>query len=224
MRFIQPSYHAEVMSADPEEVLWKTLESLDPRNVCTRTLAEYNRDGNYYTLGMFNANIAVSVKEEVFAAAESDVDPEGETGALILDGLKSYSRLGALHYLIGAKDMPLTKHLVNPRDLPGGEIYRQGTHMLPLKGVAREFGQDASAFTARGRRLGGVPSEAGDAAVKLFPYPRIPVILVLWLKDEEFPPEASLLFDSSCVLHVPGDIIWGAAMMTIEIFLGKEEK
>ncbi len=49
--------------------------------------------------------------------------------------------------------------------------------------------------------------------------PKIPVTLILWLQDEEFPARADLLFDSSCELHVPIDIIWSIAMMSTLVML-----
>jgi hypothetical protein len=61
--------------------------------------------------------------------------------------------------------------------------------------------------------------KAGDASIKLFPLPRIPVVLTLWLEDEEFPAGADLFFDSTCDLQLPTDIIWSIAMMSILIML-----
>jgi hypothetical protein len=55
----------------------------------------------------------------------------------------------------------------------------------------------------------------GDASLELHPFPRVPAVLVLWLKDEEFPARADLLFDSTCILQVPIDILWSIAMMTV---------
>jgi hypothetical protein len=45
--------------------------------------------------------------------------------------------------------------------------------------------------------------------------PRIPLTVILWLGDEEFPSRADLLFDSSAALHVPLDINWSLAMMSL---------
>ncbi|MCP5002753.1 MAG: DUF3786 domain-containing protein, partial [Planctomycetes bacterium] len=53
----------------------------------------------------------------------------------------------------------------------------------------------------------------------LFPFPRVQVVLIIWLGDDEFAPKSSLLFDSSCVSHLSTDIIWSAAMMVVEMML-----
>jgi hypothetical protein len=49
--------------------------------------------------------------------------------------------------------------------------------------------------------------------------PRIPVIMILRLGDEEFPPRVDLLLDSTCELHLPLDIIWSIAMMSALVML-----
>jgi hypothetical protein len=49
--------------------------------------------------------------------------------------------------------------------------------------------------------------------------PRIPVTLILWLKDEEFHPRADLLLDSTCELQLPLDIIWSIAMMSVLVMM-----
>jgi hypothetical protein len=56
-------------------------------------------------------------------------------------------------------------------------------------------------------------------AMKLYPLPKIPVFLILWLKDEEYPPRADLLFDSTCEAQVPLDIIWSIAMLSVLVML-----
>ena len=59
----------------------------------------------------------------------------------------------------------------------------------------------------------------GDASVKIFPFPRVPVVLLIWKHDEEFPARADILFDSTCSEHLPTDIIWSTAIMSILVML-----
>jgi len=49
--------------------------------------------------------------------------------------------------------------------------------------------------------------------------PRIPVILVLWLADDEFQPRADLLLDSTCEIQLPLDIIWSMAMLSVLVMM-----
>jgi len=45
--------------------------------------------------------------------------------------------------------------------------------------------------------LGGQKAEYGDTAVTINAFRRVPITLVIWQGDEEFRPEASILFDST---------------------------
>lgn len=49
--------------------------------------------------------------------------------------------------------------------------------------------------------------------MELRPFPRLPVTLVFWRQDEEFPARAYLLFDDTCEHHLPVDILWSVAMV-----------
>jgi hypothetical protein len=72
---------------------------------------------------------------------------------------------------------------------------------------------------AAGARFGGVPAHHGDAALELRPLPKVPTTVILWTEDDEFPARADLLFDASAPLHLPLDILWSAAMMTVLVLI-----
>ncbi len=61
---------------------------------------------------------------------------------------------------------------------------------------------------------GATPMEQGDLAVKIQALPLVPVALILWKGDDEFPPEGTILFDRSVsrVLSAE-DIAWLAGMI-----------
>ncbi|MBL7165191.1 MAG: DUF3786 domain-containing protein [Dehalococcoidales bacterium] len=134
---------------------------------------------------------------------------------ILLEQLGGYARLSALWYLVGARDIPVSGKLVKPGDMGGGEIYQRGTHVLPLDRIAERYGSDVPGFLARGRELGSEQAEYGDASLRLFPFPRVPVVLLLWKKDPEFVARAGLLFDSSARFHLPVDVIWSTAMISL---------
>ena len=116
-------------------------------------------------------------------------------------------------------DIPLTGSLVQPGNVKGGDIFFRGTHVLPLDKLALKYGNDTGGFLKRGTDLGGVPMNYGDASVKLFPFPRLPVVLILWQEDDEFPSRADILFDSTCEFHLALDILWSTAMESLLIMM-----
>jgi len=82
---------------------------------------------------------------------------------------------------------------------------------MPTAEVERRFGHDQEGFLAAGSRLGGEKVEAGDASVQLQALPRIPVQLVLWLGDEEFPSKITILLDRLVDQHLPLDVLYCVA-------------
>ncbi|MFC1964891.1 DUF3786 domain-containing protein [Chloroflexota bacterium] len=124
-----------------------------------------------------------------------------------------------LWYLINAKDKPISGRLVRPADLIGGQIYLNGSHALPLNEIAEKYGCDIPGFFKKGRQLGGEELNHGDACLRLLPFPKVPVLILLWKGNVEFHSRCSLLFGSICGVHLPADIIWSTAMMSVAIML-----
>ena len=98
-------------------------------------------------------------------------------------------------------------------------MFFAGAHVLPLLRIVRRYGNDAPGFLRKGFELGGEQLDFGDASLRLFPFPRVPVVLLLWTEDEEYPARADLLFDSTCSGHLPMDILWATAMMSIVVMV-----
>jgi hypothetical protein len=69
------------------------------------------------------------------------------------------------------------------------------------------FGRDLGLYLEVAARLGGEPQELGDAAARFLAFPLVPVTHVLWRGDEEFPPEANILFDETIAQHLPTEDI-----------------
>ena len=90
---------------------------------------------------------------------------------------------------------------------------------MPLDKIAGRFCADPDDFVQVALRFGGRQVAYGDAAMELSPLPRLPVTLVLWREDEEFPARAYLLFDDTCEHHLPADILWSVAVMSALVML-----
>ncbi len=195
-----------------EEKAWEILGTLKPGDVCTAAGVTFNSEASCYYVTSFGMEFSVSLKKRTIT---SD-DPHCDT---LLTRLGDFFRLSLLWYLVSAKNVPCAGTLVKLPGIRGGDAFSKGSHVLPLEQITRKYGHDRDGFIENGKRLGGEVVEYGDAAVKLFPFPRIPVVLMLWIADDEFPARADLLFDSSCELQAPTDIIWSIAMMSVLVML-----
>ncbi len=191
---------------------WEILHGMNPENVCNRAKVSYDSSLNIYTLKSFGQDIMVSMKDNIIYSDSQESD-------LLLNKLRDYTRLSILWYLVNAKDVTLVHKLVRPEDLKGGNIYSKGTHVLPLDRIAFKYGSDIEGFLRRGVEFGCEVLDYGDASLCLFPFPRVPVTIIIWKGDEEFLPRADLLFDSTCEIHLPVDIVWSTAMMSVSVML-----
>lgn len=195
-----------------EERAWNELARLSPADVSRRSKTVYDSASGTYTLRFFNQEVLISPEDR-------KIRGEGRLSDFFLKQLYFYSRLSILWYLIRAKEVELSGDLINPRNVSGWLIYSHGSHILPLEKLTAKYGSDVPALLVEGKEVGGMPLCYGDASVQLFPFPRVPVVLILWRGDEEFPARTDLLFDSTCSLHLPPDIIWSTAMMSLLVML-----
>jgi len=195
-----------------EEKAWNILATMSPEDVCKRALVSYDARSGLYAVRSFGMEYRVSVQDH-------QISSHSQGGDIVVTRLGDFFRLSLLWYLVDAKEIPTTGKLTKIEDIKDGLIFSRGSHTLPLGKLAAKHGKDKEGFIKRGKDLGGETLDHGDASVRLLPFPRIPVTLVLWLADEEFPARSDLLLDSSCDLHLATDVIWYIAMMSVLLML-----
>lgn len=107
------------------------------------------------------------------------------------------TRILLLHYLIRADGTPLAGKWVGYKDVTGGLLYAGVFGRRVTEPIAKRFGGSAKLFMDIGKALGGRTAGVGDASFILQVLPCVPVQYILWEGDEEFSPNAQLLFDIS---------------------------
>ncbi len=191
-----------------EDKAWETLASLQPDFVCKASSVIFDAERDAYVIKSFGMDFTVSSKNR-------SITSDSEGSAPLLQRLSYFFRLSVLWYLVSVKDITCTGRLTKLEQIRGGEAFTRGSHILPLESIAVKYGKDKKGFMQRGILLGAQqPVSLADISIQLWPLPRIPVILSLWLENEEFPARIDLLLDSTCDLQLPPDIIWSVAMMT----------
>ena len=190
-----------------EAKAWDTLAELRPREVCSSARVSYDPSSRSYTIRSFGIDFIVSPDTRTITSNDT-------RSSLFLDRYKDFFRLSILFYLTSAKDIPATGRLIRPLDVKGGQRFFSGTHVLPLDQIAVRFGQDKVSFVALGLKFGAEIAAFGDAAVRLYPLPRVPVTIILYLQDDEYPSRVTLFFDSTVDFQLSlSDIVWSVAMM-----------
>ncbi len=116
--------------------------------------------------------------------------PDGE--AVVLK-----DKILLLHYLTQAKGTPLLNRVITYRELPEGISYFPTFAKRAIKPLVDHLGEEPQRVPDIARIFGGYPADYGDVAVTINAFSRVPITLVLWRGDEEFPPQGNILFDST---------------------------
>lgn len=195
---------------------WQEVCGLSRDDVCKRTVAIYDEKAGAYILRCFGIDFEVDPCDMRIACPSAQ-------GTIFLDELKTFFRLTVLCYMASAMDIPVTGRLIRPVDVKGGHRFSAGTHVLPLDAIAARFSKDKEGFIARGRDYGAeIVAGYGDACVRIYPLPRVPITMVLWVEDEEFPAKVDLFFDSTCEFQLSrSDTIWASALMSCVVMAGE---
>jgi hypothetical protein len=101
---------------------------------------------------------------------------------------------------------------ISEKDLPGGPTFFRGPHEIPTHLISERFGNDIDAFKRKCAQLSGVPLDMADAAYRFDIVSNIPVAVLLWAGDDEFQPEAKVLYDRTISRHLTLDIIFSLAV------------
>lgn len=116
-------------------------------------------------------------------------------------------------YLAYAQNVPLAGRWVDKHQLGYGSFF-QGRYRLPVDRLLARFGDSPDEFIERTNRLGATMSgDDGDAAVRLWLLPKVPVKLILWQGDEDLPPALTILFDASIEQLLSADAIWAIVQL-----------
>lgn len=134
--------------------------------------------------------------------------PEGEV--ISLEGTKDLSPQEQgliMHYLIQATGTPLTNSWITFREIPSGEFYYPAFVKRAKEPLVRTFGAQPGLLIELGTKMGGTKGAEGDVALCFQTFPHVPVCLILWAGDDEFPPDGNLLFDASISKYLPAEDI-----------------
>lgn len=186
------------------EALWQQLLKLDGPLTARRAKCEYSDDPPRYILTFIGTEYTVDL------SAKRVVSSDGPSTA-------PYGcDLCILAYLINSTDLPVTGKLAPPESLPGGQFFFRGPHVLATEKLEKAFGPSPEKLHIVADRFGAERCDFGDASVRLYVLPRLPLTIVIWRADEEFPARASVLFDETAAEQLPLDALWMAANLTVK--------
>jgi hypothetical protein len=123
-----------------------------------------------------------------------------------------------LHYMLSPASAPLTENWISYREIPGASFYYSAFVKRAIDPLKKVFGQNIDGLLRAGETLGGKTIDPGDAGYEFRLFPNIPVRIILWAADDEFPAEANIVFNENIRGSLsPEDIAWLAGMLVYRL-------
>ncbi|MFP4474752.1 MAG: DUF3786 domain-containing protein [Desulfatibacillaceae bacterium] len=123
-----------------------------------------------------------------------------------------------LHYLKAPDKAPPSSNWVAYREIPGAAFYHPTFAKRALDPLKRFFGDNLNGLKRSAHQLDGTPIDVGDVGFEFRPFPYVPLQVVMYAGDEEFPPDAGILFDKGAGdMLSPEDLAWLAGMLVYRL-------
>jgi len=155
-------------------------------------------DKAWEKLSNLNVTSPLSIK---FLADEYTVDSKARKVISLACNVlaKDFTAILILHYLAcKLEGLPeLTGEWLSFKELSGIEGYYPAFRKRVIEPVIRKYGSRPEGILAVLERLPGKRINQGDVGIVLEAFEAVPVAVLLWRSDEEFGPEAGVLFDKS---------------------------
>jgi len=159
----------------------------DLKQRCLKSGAGYKRAGS-------KEIITLEFLNEAYQVAFPDIDVSLVGGKA---EVPTSDKVLILHYLTLASGIPLSNKPIAFQELPEGAGYMRTFSKRSIEPLVKHFGGEPERLVEVAKRLGGRRADYGDAAVTINGFKLVPLTLILWRGDEEFPARGNILFDST---------------------------
>ena len=123
-----------------------------------------------------------------------------------------------LHYLAAKGEKKSSGRWISFREIPGAAFYYSAFVKRAVDPLKKTFGKEASLFVKAAKSLSGKAIDAGNAGFEFNLFPHVSLQLILWEGDEEFLPEANILFyDTIGDIFSPEDVAWLSGMLVYRL-------
>ena len=174
------NHKEEVPFAHYEEL----FRSLNPEDALLR-LKAVKWDGKEFYVNLLGRDFAISHPEYAIRALD-----EGKLPPLPVQTF-------LLRYLLESKDVLWLGNWKTFREMPWGEMYMKPYSGRVLSRAAFTFGFKLAAFRAACEKMGAQPVKNGDAGYEFDLIGGYKMRLLMWEGDEEFPPNAQVLYSDN---------------------------
>ena len=177
------------------------LAEQDPSKICKRVACKYDHIDKVYKM--------------IFWGNKYSIDPTGKKIKCITNNIQNtheYFQIFIIHYLLMKDDIKVCNEWISEKDIPGGTTFFRGPHEIPTYLISLRFNNNINEFKERCEQLHGIPLNMADAAYSFKITPRIPVAVLYWRGDDDFPAESKILYDRTIAEHLASDILYALAV------------
>ena len=160
------------------------FKALDPQDVCKR-LSQAAWDGKAFTVKLLGREFVISHPDYAIVAKDGGVLPPLPVQTFLL------------RYLLKSKDTGWDGQWKTFREMPWGEMYIKPYTGRVLTRAAFTFGTRVAAFSAAAEKMGATKLDHGDAGYLFELVDGYRMQILVWEGDEEFPPNAQVLYSSN---------------------------
>ena len=160
------------------------FRTLNPEATLTR-LPDARWDGTEFTLRLLGRDFAIAHPDYAIRALDGGAVPPLPTQTFLL------------RYLLESREIPWGGQWKTFREMPWGEMYIKPYTGRVLTRAAFTFGTRVAAFRAACEKMGAVKLPHGDAGYQFELVPGYHMQLLVWEGDEEFPPNAQVLYSDN---------------------------
>lgn len=122
------------------------------------------------------------------------------------------------YYFYTGDGFPLSHRWIAFSELPNGLFYNQAFQGYTGQILSKTYHNHIDQFINRAINLGGVAEPFSNTAFRFQILPRLPLLVAVWLGDEDFPSSFKILFDASIPHYLPTDACAIAGSMLTGMF------
>lgn len=171
----------------PFEHYLELFHQIDPAEAVQRTGARFDAEGGYFELKLLYERYRIFLNPYRIECDHSD--------ALALSSIPA--QIFLLRYLLEGRASIGSGAFLTYREMPWGDVYLTPFTGRCLKRAAFTFGTRLEAFRKAASQIPAIPIQHGDAAYQIELMPGYDMRLILWEGDDEFPPNAQILFSDN---------------------------
>ena len=159
------------------------FRDLNPEEAASRTGTKW--DGKEFYVNLLGQEYAISHPDYAIRALNGGKEPVLPVQTFLL------------RWLLEGRNVAWTGVWKTFREMPWGEMYIKPYTGRVLTRAAYTFSFKLAAFAAACEKLGGVKLSHGDCGYQLELLPGYHIQILVWQGDEEFPPNAQVIYSDN---------------------------